>query len=81
MTENSGKRLGLFEAFGVELEYMIVDRDTLAIRAWSDRVLRDAVSGELAELCRSGTATVDGVPVCVCVCMCVCVCVCMFVCV
>ena len=35
----------LFTRHGVELEYMIVDRATLAVRPWSDRVLIDAVSG------------------------------------
>ena len=32
-------RLGLFDAFGVELEYMIVDRQTLGVRPIADRVL------------------------------------------
>lgn len=31
--------LHLFEAFGIELEYMIVDRDDLSIRPFADRVL------------------------------------------
>jgi len=31
--------LGLFEAYGVEIEYMIVDRDTLEIRPWADKLL------------------------------------------
>ncbi len=31
--------LHLFEAFGVELEYMIVDRRTLAVRPIADRLL------------------------------------------
>lgn len=35
----------LFSCHGVELEYMIVDRATLDVRPWSDRVLVDAVSG------------------------------------
>lgn len=38
------RRLGLFEAFGVELEYMIVDRETLAVRPIADAMLF-AVSG------------------------------------
>ncbi len=33
------RRLGLFEAFGVELEYMIVDRETLAVRPIVDALL------------------------------------------
>ena len=38
MTQPS--RLHLFQAFGVELEYMIVDRDTLNIRPIADELLR-----------------------------------------
>ncbi|MCU0787363.1 MAG: glutamate-cysteine ligase family protein [Verrucomicrobia bacterium] len=37
-------RFGLFERFGVELEYMIVDADTLRIRPESDRLIH-RVSG------------------------------------
>ena len=36
-------RLGLFEAFGIELEYMIVDRETLSVKPVADRLM-DAVS-------------------------------------
>lgn len=32
--------LHLFEGYGIELEYMIVDRDSLAVRPLSDRVLQ-----------------------------------------
>jgi len=32
--------LGLFQGFGVELEYMIVDSDTLAVKAVADQLLR-----------------------------------------
>ncbi|MCA9067819.1 MAG: hypothetical protein KDA84_02790 [Planctomycetaceae bacterium] len=35
----------MFEGFGVELEYMIVDRDTLDVRPITDKVLED-VAGE-----------------------------------
>jgi len=35
----SAPRFGLFERFGVELEYMIVDADTLAIRPVADRLI------------------------------------------
>ena len=35
-------RFSLFECFGVELEYMIVQRDDLRIAPWSDRVLLSA---------------------------------------
>jgi glutamate---cysteine ligase / carboxylate-amine ligase len=41
--ENS---LGLFEAFGIELEYMIVDGETLNVRPISDKALTEA-AGEL----------------------------------
>ncbi len=34
--------LHLFEGYGIELEYMIADRDTLAVRPISDLVLRQA---------------------------------------
>ena len=33
-------KLKLFEAFGVELEYMIVDRDTLAVKPIADELLK-----------------------------------------
>lgn len=36
---------GLFEAFGIEMEYMIVDRASLAVRPVSDLLLRDADGG------------------------------------
>lgn len=39
--------LGLFEGFGVELEYMIVDRETLSVKPVCDELLR-AVTGEYA---------------------------------
>lgn len=45
MTANAGS-LRLFEAFGVELEYMIVDRDTLDVRPIADQLLTRA-NGEL----------------------------------
>ena len=38
----SGARLGLFAAQGVELEYMIVDRKSLAVRPIADQLLRQA---------------------------------------
>ena len=43
LEENS---LGLFEAFGIELEYMIVDVETLDVRPISDQALT-AAAGEL----------------------------------
>lgn len=44
------KRLHLFEAYGVELEYMIVDQDSLSVKSISDTLFRMAdgeVDGEL----------------------------------
>ena len=35
----------LFEAYGIELEYMIVDRASLAVRPVADELLRDASGG------------------------------------
>src|SRR5210317_42164 len=43
---SSSAGLGLFAGFGVELEYMIVDRDTLAILPVADLVLKE-VAGEM----------------------------------
>lgn len=37
--------LKLFEAFGIELEYMIVDRETLAVRPIADELLRKVGGG------------------------------------
>ncbi len=39
--------LNLFEGVGIELEYMIVDRDSLAVRPYSDRVLAAINGGEV----------------------------------
>ena len=41
------KKLGLFEAFGIEIEYMVVDRDTLNISSVVDEVFKKA-TGEYA---------------------------------
>lgn len=43
----SARRLKLFEATGIELEYMIVDRETLDVRPISDRLL-EAAAGDLS---------------------------------
>jgi len=40
----------LFAYFGVELEYMIVDSATLAVRPWADRVLVDAVGKPISDI-------------------------------
>ena len=39
------KRLGLFEGFGVELEYMVVDKDSLKVKPIVDEVIKE-VAGE-----------------------------------
>ena len=41
----TAQRLGLFQACGVELEYMIVDRATLDVRPIADELFRDAAGG------------------------------------
>mgnify|MGYP000234678277 CR=1 FL=1 len=45
---------GLFEVFGVEMEYMIVDRTTLAVRPISDELLRGA-SDEYVQMVERGS--------------------------
>lgn len=40
-------RLGLFQGYGVEVEYMIVDAGTLEVAPWCDRLIAE-VSGEVA---------------------------------
>lgn len=42
--------LRLFEGFGVEIEYMIVDRDSLAVKPVADALLRDAAGCDATEL-------------------------------
>jgi carboxylate-amine ligase len=48
------KPLHAFSAYGVELEYMIVDRHCLAIRPIADVLLRDALGKVVNELPRDG---------------------------
>lgn len=49
-------RLGLFDAYGVEIEYMIVDEDSLDVRPVCDRLM-EAMAGEpVAELERGAIA-------------------------
>ncbi len=43
---SQGQQLHLFQGYGVELEYMIVDRDTLAILPVADLLLKEA-AGEM----------------------------------
>ncbi|HEX7080524.1 MAG TPA: glutamate-cysteine ligase family protein [Gammaproteobacteria bacterium] len=46
--ETPSKPLGLFEAYGIELEYMIVSAETLDVEPAADRLL-EAVAGELTD--------------------------------
>ncbi len=46
----------LFEVFGVEMEYMIVDRETLDVRAVADRLL-EAAAGRVTEEFEAGALT------------------------
>jgi gamma-glutamyl:cysteine ligase YbdK (ATP-grasp superfamily) len=55
--------LGLFEAVGIELEYMIVDRASLAVRPLADRLLAAAGSGSLdSEIERGALAWSNELP-------------------
>lgn len=40
---------GLFEAYGVELEYMIVDEGSLEIRPWCDRLIEEVAGAPVSE--------------------------------
>ncbi len=51
-----GQRLGLFAATGVELEYMIVDRETLDVRPVADRLFEAAAGAPVSELEPDGPA-------------------------
>ncbi len=42
--------LGLFDAFGIELEYMIVDRDTLDVRPICDELFRKANGSDTSDV-------------------------------
>lgn len=42
------ERLGLFEGYGIELEYMLVDAQTLSVLPVSDRILQ-SVAGEIVD--------------------------------
>jgi gamma-glutamyl:cysteine ligase YbdK (ATP-grasp superfamily) len=50
---SSTSKLGLFEAFGLEVEYMLVDGDSLDVAAKADELL-EAVAGELTDEWRNG---------------------------
>ena len=53
---SSAETLHLFQAFGVELEYMIVDAKSLDVRPITDRVL-EAVAGEITSDFEAGEIT------------------------
>ena len=53
-TEPPHHPLHLFEGFGVELEYMIVDRESFRVRPLADQILQ-AVAGELTNEVARGT--------------------------
>ncbi|MCX2741881.1 carboxylate-amine ligase [Pontibacter anaerobius] len=48
--DSSRKRLHLFEGFGVELEYMIVDRDSLQVKPITDQLIHDEVGAYLSDV-------------------------------
>lgn len=48
--------LHLFDAYGVELEYMLVDRETLAVKPICDRVLAAEAGASVSELERGNLA-------------------------
>lgn len=50
------KKLGLFEGFGIELEYMIVDKSSMQIRTISDEILFES-AGEGASDFKDGDIT------------------------
>ncbi len=49
-------RLHLFEGYGIELEYAIVDAETLAVRPWCDRLLAEAAGEIVSEVERGPIA-------------------------
>ncbi len=51
-----GRILHLFEAFGVELEYMIVDRETLDIKPITDELLKSVAGSYISEVERGEIA-------------------------
>ncbi len=53
---NQPSRLHLFQAFGIELEYMLVDKDTLAIKPITDELLKQ-VLGNYASDFENGIVT------------------------
>lgn len=56
MAESAAESLGLFEGYGVEIEYMVADADSLDVRPSSDLVLRDPEGRPVSEVERGGFA-------------------------
>jgi gamma-glutamyl:cysteine ligase YbdK (ATP-grasp superfamily) len=52
-SKSGGAALHLFEAYGIELEYMLVDADTLDVAPAADRLL-EAAAGELTDEFENG---------------------------
>ncbi len=50
------KRLSMFEAFGIEVEYMLVDRETLDVRPVADRVMETSAGHPTGDI-EFGAAT------------------------
>ena len=52
----AGPELGLFQGYGIELEYMIVDADTLDVRPIADRLIEAEHGAVLGEITRGDFA-------------------------
>lgn len=50
------RRLGLFDGYGVEIEHMIVDQDTLDVRPVCDALMKLVSGGPASEIERNGIA-------------------------
>lgn len=57
-SNSNRKTYSLFEVFGVELEYMIVDQETLEILPITDRLFQD-ISGEITDEIERGPVTLN----------------------
>ena len=53
---NTPAALAAFAGYGVELEYMIVDRDTLSVLPIADELLRQAAGSYVSQVSRGATA-------------------------
>ena len=49
---NQPSRLHLFQAFGIELEYMLVDKDTLTIKPITDELLKHELGASDEDICQ-----------------------------